>query len=193
MKIVPIYIVFEASILLEETEKANDLIQRTIGKFRTNPYDLEMVSLGIMSYQAEVSIIRKLTPIIDYGQININQLFQPFDSLELGRPNFEKMIDALIVEISEISRKESPWGPNVIIIANDYKLSELYKGLSQLHAQCDSVEVCIINNIGGVKSDLFLKVESLDCIENIGYSLVQFYDGDLDNYYHKNKVRLREI
>ena len=65
MKVFPIYIVFEASILYREAEQAIELIKRTIVRFRTNPYDLEIVSLGIMAYQADVHIIRKLTPIID--------------------------------------------------------------------------------------------------------------------------------
>lgn len=194
MKVLPIYIVFEASILYREAEQAIELIKRTIVRFRTNPYDLEIVSLGIMAYQADVHIIRKLTPIIDIDyQIDTNQLLKLFDSQRYIEPNFEKMIDALIAEISEINPNEARWGYTVIIIADDYKLSVLYKGLGELHAQFKDIEVSLINTRQGHRSDQFMCVESLDHIENIGYSLFQYYEGDLDNYYPKNQVRMREI
>ena len=194
MKVFPIYIVFEASILYREAEQAIELIKRTIVRFRTNPYDLEIVSLGIMAYQTDVHIIRKLTPIIDIDyQIDTNQLLKLFDSQRYIEPNFEKMIDALIAEISEINPNEARWGYTVIIIADDYKLSVLYKGLGELHAQFKDIEVSLINTRQGHRSDQFMCVESLDHIENIGYSLFQYYEGDLDNYYPKNQVRMREI
>lgn len=194
MKVFPIYIVFEASILYREAEQAIELIKRTIVRFRTNPYDLEIVSLGIMAYQADVHIIRKLTPIIDIDyQIDTNQLLKLFDSQRYIEPNFEKMIDALIAEISEINPNEARWGYTVIIIADDYKLSMLYKGLGELHAQFKDIEVSLINTRQGHRSDQFMCVKSLDHIENIGYSLFQYYEGDLDNYYPKNQVRMREI
>lgn len=147
-----------------------------------------------MAYQADVHIIRKLTPIIDIDyQIDTNQLLKLFDSQRYIEPNFEKMIDALIAEISEINPNEARWGYTVIIIADDYKLSVLYKGLGELHAQFKDIEVSLINTRQGHRSDQFMYVKSLDHIENIGYSLFQYYEGDLDNYYPKNQVRMREI
>lgn len=187
MKIIPIYIVFETPAIIEQSAK--DLIKRIIKHLKTDPYALDMVRLGILSYDEETKVIRNLSPIDIEWELDINNLLCPSNYLDpFYTPNFENMVEFLLTKLSQIDYHECPWGPNVFLITNCRDTTMFYRGLNELHTRCKNIEICNINLCSMPRSDYFIDVESLDDIDHIGYRLTNFYEGDFDRYYPKNRI-----
>ena len=197
-KKVPIYIVFESSIIKQQS--ARDFINRILERFKIDPYALSDFWFGIVSYDVEVTFIRNLSPIDEIDkyrtlvetQLNLfgtSNFLSSLDNISSwSEPDFYKMVSVLSTELSKLNYKE--WhGPIIYLITHCQDETTYYKGFSELHDRHKDLEICHINLCPMPRIDVSINIDSLDDIDSIGYSLVNYYDGGLDCYYPKTEIR----
>lgn len=192
-KIVPIYIVFESSIIKQQSAK--DFIKRILEHFKTDPYALSDFWLGIISYDVEVVFIRNLSPI---DEIDNSNFLSSLDNIcSWSVPDFYKMVSVLSTELSKLNYKE--WhGPIIYLITHCQDETTYYRGFSELHNQHKDLEICHINLCPMPRCDASINIDSLDDIDSIGYSSINGYTsvyyngGYLDCYYPKTKIRRKK-
>lgn len=186
-KIVPIYIVFESSIIKQQSAK--DFIKRILEHFKTDPYALSDFWLGIISYDVEVTFIRNLSPI---DEIDNSNFLSSLDNISSwADPDLYKMVSVLSTELSKLNYKE--WhGPIIYLITHCQDETTYYRGFSELHNRHEDLEICHINLCPMPRCDASINIDSLDDIDSIGYSLVNYNDGYLDCYYPKTKIRRKK-
>ena len=184
-KIVPIYIVFESSIIKQQSAK--DFIKRILEHFRLDPYALSEFQLGIIAYDIEAIVVRKLSPIDIEWEIDNNNLLCSFYE---GESDFDKLVDILSIELSMLNYKKH-YDPIVYLITDCQDETSFYKGFSELHARHRGLEICHINLRQMPICDKIININSLDNIDSIGYDF-RHYDGDLDCHYPMTKISFKQ-